>query len=256
LFYAIGNSNFGYYGGGYIAPSQTATIDRIDYSNDLSTASFRNNLSTGRLAHAATSNDNFGYFGGGYVPGTQTNIVQRINFSNDLSALLTRGPLSLARKYLASTGNDNFGYYGGGGIGGGGNQPATTTIDRIDYSNDLSAASLRNFLSTTRRSLSASGNQNFGYFSGGIIGAGGGPVSTKERNNYASDLSSVSIRGPLSSARSYICATGNQNFGFISGGSSIVDRIDHSNDSATASIRGPLSLARTAPAATTNARNS
>jgi hypothetical protein len=39
LFGASGNSNFGYFGGG------TSTVDRIDYSNDTSTASVRGNLS-------------------------------------------------------------------------------------------------------------------------------------------------------------------------------------------------------------------
>jgi hypothetical protein len=235
---ATGNSNFGYFGGGFI----TSVVNRINYSNDTSTASVRGPLSSGRGNLSATGNSNFGYFGGGYAI---TSRVDRIDYSNDSAAASVRGPLSLARFNSAATGNSNFGYFGGGGV---------SRVDRIDYSNDNQILSIRGPLSLSRQLLSATGNSNFGYFGGGEP-----IVSTVDRIDYSNDTATSSVRGPLSLARYWSSATGNSNFGYFGGGVggvSRVDRIDYSNDTETASVRGPLISGRERLASTTNARNS
>ncbi len=86
----------GWFGGG--SPS-TAVVDRIDFSNDSSTASVRGSLSSARSSLAATGNSNYGWFGGG------TAVVDRIDFSNDNATASPRGSLSLARSALAATSN-------------------------------------------------------------------------------------------------------------------------------------------------------
>ena len=76
----------------------------------------------------------------------------------------------------------NFGYFAGG------NDPGVSTIDRIDYSNDLVVASIKNNLSSgagARSGVSASGNSNFGYYAGGSSNQ-----SQVTRFNYSNDLSS------------------------------------------------------------------
>jgi hypothetical protein len=60
---ATGNSNYGWFGGG--SPGPLSTVDRIDFSNDSSTASPRGPLSLARTGLAATGNSNYGWFGGG-----------------------------------------------------------------------------------------------------------------------------------------------------------------------------------------------
>ena len=100
---STGNSNFGYFGGGY-GPS-VSIVDRIDYSNDTTSASIRGSLSQGRQSSAATGNSNFGYFGGGFNNGPPIVSVNRIDYSNDLSITSVRGSLSLARGRLAATTN-------------------------------------------------------------------------------------------------------------------------------------------------------
>jgi hypothetical protein len=104
---ATGNSNYGWFGGGKAGspPTAVATVERIDFSNDSSTASVRGPLSSARYNFTATGNSNYGWFGGGYPGVAAVATVERIDFSNDSSTASVRGPLSLARSSLAATSN-------------------------------------------------------------------------------------------------------------------------------------------------------
>ena len=81
---------------------------------------------------------------------------------------------------------------------------------------------------------------------------GGGYSSTiVDRITFATDTATASVRGPLSLARHYLAAAGNETDGWFGGGSisgnvpvSNVQRITYATDTATASVRGPLSQAR------------
>jgi hypothetical protein len=254
---ATGNSNYGWFGGGsVISPivARVSTVDRIDFSNDSTTASPRGPLSSAKYKSSATGNSNYGWFGGGIiVPGpAAVSTVERIDFSNDSSTASPRGPLTIARGIAAAIGNSNYGWFGGGG-----HIPTPTkfsTVDRIDFSNDSSTASPRGPLSLERLILAATGNSNYGWFGGGIRFPGP-RVSTVDRIDFSNDSAIASVRGPLSSARDGLAATGNSNYGWFGGGFtpatlSTVDRIDFSNDSVSASPRGPLSASRGYSAAT------
>ena len=271
-FAATGNSNYGWFGGGYTAatPAATAVVDRIDFSNDSSTASPRGLLSLARYWAASTGNSNYGWFGGGFnpaaTPSAYVSTVDRIDFSNDFGTASVRGSLSLARSYLAATGNSNYGWFGGGRTPG-----TVSTIERIDFSNDSSTASVRGSLSLARSYLAATGNSNYGWFGGGYTA--GAFVATVDRIDFSNDNATASPRGPLSSARGYLAATSGQakgpsiklqkagNYGWFGGGVtgipalSTVDRIDFSNDFATALVRSPLNVAREALAATGNSNS-
>ena len=83
----------------------------------------------------------------------------------------------------------------------------------------------------------------FGYFGGGFLPT----TATVDRIDYSSDTSNASPKGPLSSPRYGLAATGNSNFGYFGGGPGpveTVDRIDYSSDTSNASPKGPLSSAR------------
>jgi hypothetical protein len=233
---ATGNSNYGWFGGGY----NRSTVDRIDFSNDNATASPRGSLSRARNSLAATGNSNYGWFGGGTSPIVST--VERIDFSNDSGTALPRSPLFASRYRLAATGNSNYGWFGGGY----GSGAFLSRVDRIDFSNDSTTASPRGPLSAARRQLAATGNSNYGWFGGGTITGTSGTL-TIDRIDFSNDNATAAPRGSLSSARYKHSATGNSNYGWFGGGtpgsgfSSIVDRIDFSNDSVSASVRGPLS---------------
>jgi len=246
------NFNFGYFYGGENPAVQTL-IDRIDYSNDSSTAVFRSYITSrpgGRLA--AGGNNNFAYNGSGFV-----SFIDRTDYSNDLTNASRRGNLISTKNASSFVGNNNFGYIVSGELVGNGST-LLSRVDRIDYSNDNSNASVRGPLTLARWFFSGTGNSNFGY-----VGGGGtlGVVSSVERINYSTDTSTALVRGPLSSSRYALAATGNSNYGWFGGGGtpaviSTIDRIDFSNDTPTASVRGPLSIQRSTNTATTNARSS
>ena len=95
---ASGNSNFGYWGGGYAVPpvpGARTNVDRIDYSNDISTTSRRGDLAISMQFGSAVCNTNFGYF-------SQSSFINRINYANDLSTASQRG--SLTRYFARHTG--------------------------------------------------------------------------------------------------------------------------------------------------------
>ena len=275
---ATGNSNYGWFGGGSIPGAPLAipvsTVNRIDFSNDATTASSRGPLSVTLSQLTATGNSNYGWFGGGGSFPVYFSRIDRIDFSNDSSTALVRGPLSSARGYLAATGNSNYGWFGGG-------SPSTAAIiNRIDFSNDSTTASTRGPLSSARGGLAATSGQakgpaiklqkagNYGWFGGGFsLTAAGGPRSAVDRIDFSNDTAAVSIRGTLISkvdGRWNLAAMGNSNYGWFGGGYtattpsagntrvSTVDRIDFSNDSPIASIRGPLTSLRQKLAATGN----
>jgi hypothetical protein len=246
----------GWIGGGFTAgPVSISTVDRIDFSNDLITASVRSPLSSARYRLAATGNSNYGWFGGGTF-GTGSSL-DRIDFSNDSSNVSPRGPLSSGRYTLAATGNSNYGWFGGGMILSSPTIPKSSTVDRVDYANDSSISSPRGPLSSARGFVAATGNSNYGWFGGGDVGPVGSPapVSTVDRVDFSNDFVSASPRSLLTLSRHALAATGNSNYGWFGGGSaavttSRVDRVDFSNDSLCL-VRGTIAT-RSFYAATAN----
>jgi hypothetical protein len=269
---ASGNKSYGWWGGGQGPGSPNpiySSVDRLDFSNDTTTASPRGPLSLARWILSSTSATSnglaetltvsgpvyaYGYFGGGLqAPNSRISNVDRIDYSNDTATASPKGPLSLAKDSLAATGNSSYGWFGGGGTG-----PATTStiVDRIDYSNDTATASPRGSFNNPINEQAATGNSVYGYFGGGVFSPGPITTSRVERINYGNDTTTAVLRGVLTLARRLLAATGNSSYGWFGGGQpgaiSTVDRIDYSNDTATASPKGPLSLARTSLAATGN----
>ena len=236
---AVSNSNFGYRGGSINNGSGSfpIVIDRIDFSNDNSTALVRNSLTSRADAVSSVSSPNFGYFGGGFF-GPYLSRVERLNFSNDTQSLSQRGPLSSPKNNILATGNSNFGYFGGGSLG------PLSTVDRINYSNDTATASIRGPLSAAiaLSSNSATGNSNFGYFATTIV----------DRIDYSNDTTIASVRNSFSPGVQG--TTGNSNFGYFDFGN-IFRRLNFSNDTETASERSNGSGSNF-NAATTNARSS
>ena len=99
-----------------------------------------------------------------------------------------------------------------------------------------------------RAFITAAGNQNFGYAGGGRLTPSAPYYSSKvDRIDYSNDTATAVAKGPLSSEKKHLAATGNTSFGYFGGGLnssyddiSTIDRIDYSNDTATASPKGPL----------------
>ena len=114
--------------------------------------------------------------------------TNRIDYSNDTQTALAKA--STGGYYDdAATGNGDFAYIVAGAL-------STTNINRFDYSNDTVAGSQRSYLSVVRYQGGATGNKNFGYFSGG----GPGPTykSSIDRLDYSNDTATASPKGLLS----------------------------------------------------------
>jgi hypothetical protein len=255
---ATGNSNYGWFGGGNTTPASSSSVDRMDFSNDSNVLSPRGSLSLARIQSTATGNSNYGWFGGGTTTSLSPvySTVDRIDFSNDFSIASPRGPLSSSRYGAAATGNSNYGWFGGGILSNTG--PTVSTIDRIDFSNDSSTASVRGPLSPSAKyMLAATGNSNYGWFGGGATFPPFASSGTVNSIDFSNDSISASPRGALSAARYGLAATSGVlnirrqkagNYGWFAGGFApsagggaytTVDRIDFSNDSTTV-VRGSV----------------
>jgi hypothetical protein len=184
----------------------------------------------------------------GATPGGWISSYDRTIFASDTGASVVRGSLtaSTTRAKHTSTGNNTYGWVGGGTT----YFPviALTTVERITFSADTAAASVRGTLSEGRSELDSVSDLNYSWFGGGN--------SRVDRITFSADTATASIRGPLSSSRYSLAAAGNDNYGWFGAGQtpafSRVDRITFSSDTATASVRGPLSIERWSLAATGN----
>jgi hypothetical protein len=240
--------NYGWFGGS-TSPTFSVVVDRIDFSNDSSTALARGSLTAGRGYFAATGNSNYGWFGGGRIAvPTPVSTVERIDFSNDSTTASVRGPLTIQRAVTAAVSNPNYGWFAGG-LNPGSVPTNVSRMDRINFSNDSATTTIRSSNSPeVLVNTAAVGNSNYGWFSRG-------PTN---RLDFSNDNVSLLPRGSLPLIRTELAATGNSNYGWFGGGTfpsiiaSRVDRIDFSNDSAEALIRGQLTQARTQLAATGN----
>ena len=243
---ATSNSNFGYIAGGGPGGPVYSVIRRLDYSNDNAPTSLRGNLSVARnTRHSAAGNSNFGYFYGGNSGGSGFSTLDRIDYSNDLLDVPTRANLT-DREIAGGTGNSNFGYFGGGV------DPSNNTlsiIERIDYSNDTLIPPV-SFLGLPVRNVAATGNQSFGYFGAGRTSPGNVDISNVQRIDYSNDTQNSPSRGNLTFSEQRHAATGNNNFGYFSGGgaagviNSQVCRLNYANDTAIASARGSFPSGR------------
>ena len=144
--------------------------------------------------------------------------------------------------YIYVKNSTNFGYFGGGSANTYHSSPNISSIYKVDYSNDnpteISSFSLA--LSTQ----TATGNSNFAYFAGGTQAPSPLAVSNVYRLDYGNDSATPLSKGPLSVYKNRAAATGNLDFGYISGdgflSESSIDRLDYANDSTTATPKGNL----------------
>ena len=200
--------------------------------------------------NASTQGTDFGYFGGGYNPSAVQSGINRIDFSNDTATASQVSQFAGASpsyrnqlRTLFGVANLTHAYWGGGTHGLG---SESTSIFRLDFSNDTTNTSAIGNLPAAASNLSAVGNASYGYINGDS-------KTTVNRIDYSNDDTTTAVKGDLNQTRVYPGATGNSSYGwFGGGGKSSVDRVDYSNDTATASARGDLTRSATFLAATGN----
>ena len=264
---ATGNSTAGYFGGG-TNPSfpRQSTMDKVTYSTDTTAVVPGAALSAGRYNLAATGNSTNGYFGGGSEPGVRST-MDKIDYATDTRLSAVPGAnLSVARSYLAATGSSTAGYFGGGA-------GPHSTMDKVTYSSDTTAAVPGAFLSAARGYLTATGSSTAGYFGGGTPGV----RSTMDKVTYSSDTTAAVPGAALSVGRYSLAASSARanalpqppaatptpqtssvsasapNTGYFGGGPgpfSTMDKVTYASDTTAAVPGAALSVARSSLAAT------
>jgi hypothetical protein len=176
-------------------------MDKLTYSTDTTIYTPGANLSFARSVLAATGNSEAGYFGGG-SPGPFSR-MDKLTYSTDTTVYTPGANLSSARSGPGATGNTTDGYFGGGAFFPGPGTLYRSTMDKLTYSTDTTAATPGANLSASRGYLSATGNSTAGYFGGGLPG----PVSTMDKLTYSTDTTAAAPSGAnLSVARYFIAA--------------------------------------------------
>jgi hypothetical protein len=225
---AVSSNFYGYFGGGgAFPPPFVTTIDRIDFSNEVTSASGYN-LTQGRSGLAACSSSSYGYFGGGKSPG-YTGTIERIDFSNDTTSPVT-DTLTESRGNFAACSSSSYGYFGGGR-----NPSFVATLDRIDFSNEVTSAPGYN-LTQARGFISACSSNSYGYFGGGSNPSlSPDYADTIDRIDFSNEVTSAPVTDTLTQARSGLAACSSSSYGYFGGGFvppgvATVDRIDFSNE--------------------------
>jgi len=132
-----GSRTYGYFGGGDTAPGgpgSVATVDRIDFSNETTSAP-GNNLSQARRASAATESSFYGYFGGGFAP-PAVDTVDRIDFSNETTSAPGNN-LPVANQALTAVSSSSYSYFAGGYA-----PSSTAVVNRFDFFSETFSAFL------------------------------------------------------------------------------------------------------------------
>ena len=259
---ATGNSTAGYFGGGFLGPSDNvlSSVEKIDYATDTRALSFfLSNRARAQLAAsgarangvtiteppaatptpstfpvpaAPTTVSDAGYFGGGAAGAPVFSTMDKVTYSSDTRSTVPGASLSAARYHLAATGSSTAGYFGGGTPG------PLSTMDKVTYASDTRATVPGAVLSIARYSLAATGNTTNGYFGGGRPAR-----STMDKVTYSSDTTVQVPGAALSAARYGVAATGNSTVGYFGGGRNstpvftTMDKLTYSTDT-TAVVPG------------------
>ena len=110
--------------------------------------------------------------------------------------------MTLARHFGAGLSTKDYGYLGGG------EDPSSvkSTVDRLDFSTDTTAAVEKGPLTSAKKYPAGTGSTTHGYFAGGRSNPG--YRTTVHRIDYSNDLAVALVKGPITSARYHLAATG------------------------------------------------
>ena len=140
------------------------------------------------------------------------------------------------------------GYFGGGIPGPG----LLSSLEKVTYVSDTTAAVPSANLSAARYALAATGNSTAGYFGGASPS-----TSLMDKVTYSSDTTAAVPGANLTVARGYLAATGNSDAGYFGGGEYYgpqltMNKVTYSSDTTAAVPGANLTVARYYLSATGN----
>ena len=167
-----------------------------------------------------TEDPNFGYFVGGESGSGDLSRIDRFDVSTETPSVIS--PLTRTRSRNDALSSNFYGYTAG--------DPASCTIERLDFSSDVSQLSTNSI--PTDYGLGASvSNNSYGYFSGGDRSARSCLI---DRLEFSNDTVSRPASA-LPFVRRYHYGTENDSYGYFGGGQQpgttcVITRLDFSND--------------------------
>ena len=261
---ATGNSSAGYLSGGNPTTNYT---EKFVYSSESQSYIPAANLSSARYDVAGVGGRQYGlafdqpptpspsttvfktsprtgYFGGGHSPSTPyMSAMNKMDFTTDATSVVPGAKLTIGRRAPFAASSKTAGYFAGGDF------PYRSSVDKLTYSSDTTAALPSGAdLSAVRYGGGAAGNEDKGYFGGGY---GGQPiVSTMDKITYSNDTSSYVPGANLTGARYSHAAAGNKDVGYFTGGKgpgpalTTMDKTTYASDTTAYTPTGNLTSAR------------
>ena len=236
----------GYLAGG--AGPLVSTISKLMFSTDVS-SNIPAQLSANRWAAAAAGNNTQGYFYGGGQPAI-VSTVEKMTYSTETVAVVSGSPLTSVAYNKTAMGNDGKGYTFGGYVNA---WPATTTIQKMDYSTDTNGDIPTKTLHDGYLS-GASNRSDHGYIIGGLSpGATGFGYSDCQKFSLTSDTISAAPAANLHTRLWAMSAFSNGSTDAYSRGGqnpgtpamfSTCEKINYDTDTTSAAPGGNLSSAR------------
>ena len=244
-----GSVTAGYYGGGFPASD---VVNKMPYSTE-TMATLPGTLNAARGYLSACSNELAGYWSGG-APGSNSS-TDKCTFSTDTVARAPSANLSVARAFVHACSSKSAGYIGGGFL----SPTYYDTVDKLSFGGDYLAnvSTLAN--SVACEDNNASGNNQFGYFTGGF-GPGSTVHSRVDKVNYSVEVTARIPAADLTTPVFKHGQTGTAFAGYASGGQtpsriSTTQKLNYSTETATAVPGAALSDVRS-DMGTSSSRNS
>tara|TARA_R100000951_G_scaffold56088_1_gene47125 strand:- start:286 stop:2625 length:2340 start_codon:yes stop_codon:yes gene_type:complete len=284
---ATGNASSGYWAGGSIAGDpNNDNMFKFDFSsqtfsnlpgvlpvsapNIAACSAVRNFISDPdplKVVSLPSQIRKFIYWTGG-SNGSSGDIIRRLDYSNETMSNVVTGPGLIKSEGSIANGNRYYSYISGGVLGNPGSyittpgNSATNRTTRFEFLNDT----IDSLTTTGRMFRGASGhsgmsNNLFGYVMGGF-GLVNEAYSYIQRLDFSNDSNQMLMRANLSDVFNFSSSIGNQDLGFIAGGTSNryanpvksdIDRYTYANDTVDATDTADLSVGRIYTASVGNA---
>lgn len=244
-FLNYGGSKSYWCGGSY---SNTNITDKLNYSNDTTSAQTSANLTLARSYSVGNSDGaTKGYVSGDITPSA---ITDKLTFFSDTTAALTTANLSSARGACGGASNYSTKAFAVGGYG----SPSLITADRIIFSTDTTSAATTANLSTgksqTTSNLTDMGTK--GYFAGG--GTSGDIVTAlTDKIIFSIDMTMAMSTANISTAKrnpaglSAVSGRGYLGGGYSNTATNNFEKITFVNDTTSSVSTATLSQSRWGP---------
>ena len=218
--------NYGYWGGGYGAPGNVNTVDRIDYASETVSAPGNNLIQTAN-ATGAVQNSNYGYFASGQGP-TAVCTISRLEFATE-TVINPTAKTKRSNPVYGGISAPDKGYFAGFG-------PEQCSVDRIDFTTETTTSNPSQ-LGQPKREPSGTQNNNYGYIMGGKSNAVPIDWSTINRVDFATDIFTTISSALPQGRRNTACVENTKNAYICLGSDSpvcTVERMEFSTETVSA----------------------